>query len=90
MAEKTYEEAIAAYLSIALQDADYGGFIESIGHIARAHGISSVAQSTGLGRESLYKALARGSKPRFETVCRVIASLGLRLVVMPAVPRDER
>jgi probable addiction module antidote protein len=81
----TYEQAVSAYLSEALAEQDYGSFLEAVGHIARGHGIGAIADSSGLGRESLYKALGPEAKPRFETVCRVMEALGLRLVVRPAV-----
>jgi len=87
--EKTYEEAISAYLSASLEERDYDAFIEALGHLARGHGIGAVASASGLGRESLYKALTPGARPRFETVCRVMESLGLRLAVVPALPATK-
>jgi probable addiction module antidote protein len=83
MARQTPHAAQAAYLNAALQNCDFGSFIEGVAHIARAQGISSVANATGLGRESLYKSLARDSKPRFETICKVMQSIGLKLIVVP-------
>jgi probable addiction module antidote protein len=82
-ADPTYEEAIAAYLGMALEEGEYDYFLEALSNIARGHGIAAVAESSGLGRESLYKALAPGAKPRFETVCRVMSGVGLRLSVTP-------
>ncbi len=83
----TYEQAVSAYLSMALAEQDYGFFLEAVGHIARGHGIGAVADSSGLGRESLYKSLGPGAKPRFETVCRVMEAVGLRLAVLPATTK---
>ena len=60
-----------AYLLLALSD------------IARAKGMSQVAKESGLGRESLYKALAPGAKPRFDTVLKVAKALGVRLTAEP-------
>ncbi|RUM20679.1 putative addiction module antidote protein [Rhizobium vallis] len=45
--------------------------------------MSAIANETGLGRESLYKALKAGSKLRYETVLRVLSALGVRLTVTP-------
>jgi probable addiction module antidote protein len=87
---KTYEEAISAYLSMALEAQEFEAFLEAIGHIARGHGIGAVAEHSGLGRESLYKALGKGAKPRFETVCKVVQSLGLKLAVLPATSKARR
>jgi probable addiction module antidote protein len=47
--------------------------------MSRARGMANVAKESGLGRESLYKALAPGSKPRFDTVVKVARALGVRL-----------
>lgn len=84
MAKETYEDAVCAYLNVALKDGKLDEFIEALGHVARGHGVAAIAQSTGLGRESLYKALAKDAKPRFETVCKVLQSLGMTLVVAPS------
>jgi len=75
------EEMIAEYLSQVLKDGDTDEFLEAIGHIAKAKGMSQIAKDTGLGRESLYKAFQEGSKPRFETVMKVVKSLGMKLQV---------
>ena len=73
------DETIDAYLTDALQDPDPDAFLAAIGDVARAKGMTEIARSSGLGRESLYKALAPGSKPRYETVVRVLRALNLRL-----------
>jgi probable addiction module antidote protein len=87
--DPTYEEAISAYLSMALEEGQYEHFLEALSNIARAHGIAAVATSSGLGRESLYKALAPGAKPRFETVCKVMSGVGLKLIAIPKPGTDE-
>ena len=51
---------------------------------AKARGMASIAQSAGIGRESLYKALRPGAQPRFDTIQRVCSALGLKLTVQPA------
>lgn len=80
----TTPEAIAAYLNDAIANGDADELIAALGTVARAKGMSEIARSTGLGRESLYKALSGASNPAFATVNRVIASLGLRMSVAPA------
>jgi probable addiction module antidote protein len=87
--EKTYEEAVSLYLSTSLEERDYDAFIEALAHLARGHGVGAIASSSGLGRESLYKAFTPGARPRFETVCKVMESLGLRLTVVPALPQKK-
>ena len=73
------EALIAEYLSQVLQDGDTAELLEAISHIARARGMTQLAKDTGLGRESLYKALSADAKPRFDTVFKVIHALGIKL-----------
>ena len=73
------KEMIAEYLSQVLADGDMDELLEAIGNIAKAKGMSQIASDTGLGRESLYKTFSAGSKPRFETVMKVLNSFGVRL-----------
>ena len=56
----------------------------ALGDVARARGMAQVAKDAGLGRESLYKALAPGAKPRFDTVLKVARALGVKLTAQPA------
>lgn len=78
------DAAIAEYLSQVLADGDSDELIRALGHVAKAKGMTSVAQAAGLGRESLYKALVPGAKPRFETIVRVMQALGMSLMAMPS------
>lgn len=71
------EEAIAAYLSDALQDADPDRLLTALATVARARGMASIAEAAGLGRESLYKALRPGAKPRFDTVFRIMKAMNI-------------
>jgi probable addiction module antidote protein len=73
------EETIAAYLSAALDDDDPELFLIAVKDVARARGMTQLAKDTGLGRESLYKALAPGAKPRYDTVLKVVRALGVTL-----------
>ena len=75
------EEMIAEYLSAALEDENPDVFLAAVSDVAKARGMTAIAASTGLGRESLYKALAPGAKPRYETIVKVLHSLGVRLTV---------
>lgn len=78
------EETIAEYLSAALEDDNPGVFLTAVGHVAKAQGMSAIAEDSGLGRESLYKAFAPGAKPRYETVQKVLRSLGVKINVSAA------
>lgn len=73
------EEVIAEYLTAALQDPNPDVFLAALGNVAKARGMAEIARDSGLGRESLYKALAPGAKPRYETVRKVLRSLNVKL-----------
>ena len=73
------DEDVAAYLEAALEDGDPALIAAALGDIARAQGMSAIARKTGLGRESLYKALSPDGNPEFSTVLKVVRALGLRL-----------
>ena len=73
------EDDMAAYLEAALEDGDPALIAAALGDIARAKGMSEIARETGLGRESLYKALSPDGNPEFSTVLKVVRALGLRL-----------
>jgi len=80
----TDEETIAEYLNAVIAEGDKGLLLSAIGDIAKARGMKQIAEESGLGRESLYKALAPGAKPRFETVIKVLSVLGVDLSLKPA------
>jgi len=74
------EVSIAAYLTDILEANDAALLAAALGDIARARGMTEIAKSAGMTREALYKALRADSAPRFETISRVCAALGVRLV----------
>lgn len=77
------EEDIAMYLSVILEENDPALLASALGDIARAKGMSDIAKAAGVTREALYRALRPGSHPRFDTISRVCAALGIRLVAQP-------
>jgi probable addiction module antidote protein len=79
------EEDMAAYLEAALEEGDASLVAAALGDIARAKGMTWIAKESGLGRESLYKALSPEGNPEFATVLKVVRSLGLRLHAKTAV-----
>jgi len=78
------EAVIEEYLQAALEDPNPQLFLMAISNVVKARGMAKVAKDAGLGRESLYKALAPGPKPRYETLRKLIDSLGLHLTVKAA------
>ena len=73
------DEAIAEYISAVLESGDLDHLLLALGDVARARGMAQVARDSGLGRESLYKALTPGANPRFDTVVKVARALGVHL-----------
>ena len=78
------DEVIAEYLTAALEDPNPDVFLTAIGQVAKARGMGAIAEGAGLGRESLYKALTPGAKPRYDTVLKVLQSLGVQVSVTAA------
>jgi probable addiction module antidote protein len=58
----------------------------AVSHVVEARGMSAVAERAGLGRESLYEALAPGAKPRYDTALKVLHSLGVNLTLSAILP----
>ena len=73
------EKVIAEYLNAALEDKNPDVFLIAVGDVAKARGMAQLAKDTGLGRESLYIALAPGAKPRYDTVLKLLRALGVEL-----------
>ncbi|NCV65117.1 MAG: putative addiction module antidote protein [Burkholderiaceae bacterium] len=77
------KRAITEYLNQVIAEGDDAELAAALGHIARAKGMTVISESSGITREALYKALRPRSKPRFDTVYRVVQALGLRIAVHP-------
>ena len=82
----TDDESMTAYLNAIMEEDDQDLLLAAIGDIAKAKGMSQIAEQAGLGRESLYKALSPGAHPRFDTIRRVLHALGLGLTTRPIKP----
>lgn len=78
------DEDIANYLTVVLEDHDPALLAAALGDIARARGMTEIAKASGIGREALYKALRPNAQPRFDTIARVCAALGVKLVAQVA------
>ena len=70
------DEMIKEYLNTVLEEGDSKDIITALGYIAKALGMSKIAEETGLSRPSLYKALSEGAKPQFETILKVLRAIG--------------
>lgn len=79
----TDDAAVAEYMTAVLETEDPDLLLLALADVARAKGMAQVAKDAGLGRESLYKALSPGAKPRFDTILKVARALGVRLSAQP-------
>lgn len=84
------DQVIAEYLNLVLKEDDTELLISAIGDISKAKGIKNIAETAGLGRESLYKTLSEGSKPRFETISKILKALDLSLSVEPRKAKSDK
>ena len=75
------EEDVVNYLEALFEDGDPALIAHGLGVVARAKGMSRIAEKTGLGRESLYKALSQAGNPELTTLLKVLHALGLKLTV---------
>lgn len=82
-------DVIAEYLAAATEDPNPDVFLAALADVAKARGMAQLAKDSGLSRESLYKTLSPGAKPRFETVVKIARALGV--VFVPAIykARDD-
>lgn len=78
------DAAVAEYVRLAIEDGDPGLLAAALGDVARARGMTQIAQAAGLTREALYKALRPEAQPRFETIQKVCKALGIKLTATAA------
>ena len=74
---------IAEYLNAVLEEGNDAEIVTAIGHIAKAIGMTKIAQETGMSRPSLYKALSEGAKPQFSTIMKVLKAVGGQIKINP-------
>jgi len=77
------KEMIAEYLNTALEEGTDTEILVAIGHIAKAIGMTKIAEETGMSRPSLYKALSEGAKPQFSTIIKVLKAVGGQIQITP-------
>jgi probable addiction module antidote protein len=75
------EEAIAAYLNAAFEEGDPALIVAAIGDVAKARGMSAIADKSGMSRAGLYRALGEGGNPSLSGLLGIMKALGVRLAV---------
>lgn len=76
-------EMIAEYLNTVLEEGNDSQIVIAIGNIAKAIGMTTIAEETGMSRPSLYKALSDGAKPQFGTIMKVLRAIGGQIQINP-------
>ncbi len=76
-------EMVAEYLNEVLENGNENDLINAIGNVAKAIGMTKIAEKSGLSRPSLYKALSDGAKPQFSTIMKVLRAVGGQVTVNP-------
>jgi probable addiction module antidote protein len=76
-------EMIAEYLNEVLENGNETDLVKAIGHVAKAIGMTKIAEKSGMSRPSLYKALSDGAKPQFATIMKVLRAIGAQITVNP-------
>ena len=76
-------EMIAEYLNTVLEEGNDAEIVSALGNIAKAIGMTKIAEQTGMSRPSLYKALSEGAKPQFSTIMKVIKAVGGQIHINP-------
>ncbi|MCB0735609.1 MAG: putative addiction module antidote protein [Flavobacteriales bacterium] len=79
------EEMIQEYLNAVFEEGDAQEIITALGHVAKAIGMSKIAEQTGLSRPSLYKALSENAKPQFDTILKVLRAIGENIKLKPTL-----
>jgi probable addiction module antidote protein len=77
------DDMINEYLNTVLEEGDSNDIQIALGHIAKAIGMTKIAEQTGMSRPSLYKALSENAKPQFDTILKVLRAIGGNLKLKP-------
>jgi probable addiction module antidote protein len=75
------KEDVIAHLTVALEENDIDFLLSVLNALARSRGMAQIAAELGVSREGLYKSLAPGSNPAFETVMKTLDNLGFKLSI---------
>jgi len=74
-------EIIAEYLNAAIEENDPGFFLQAMGDVAKAEGMTKISKDSGITREALYRALSGNVQPKFDTILKVLQAFNFKLKV---------
>ena len=80
----TSDDAIGAFMEEAFKSEDVGYIAHALGVVARAKGMTQIANETGLSREQLYRSFSECGNPTLKTTIAVMKTLGIALTAGPA------
>jgi probable addiction module antidote protein len=82
---RDHPEEIDDYLSILFEeyakDGNIAALLSSLRVISRVKGISTIAETSGISRKGVQKALSEDGNPRFESINAIMQAMGYRLTV---------
>ena len=84
------EEDVKLFLEEALAENDPVLWQHALGDAAQSIGMAKIAETAGLNRESLYKALKEDAHPRFDTIMRVLNAMGFKLCITPCAVAEKK
>jgi probable addiction module antidote protein len=77
------------FIKEAVKQKDYGFLLSTLGIVARSQGMSKLAKSLKLNRESLYKSFSKNGNPSFMTVVKLLEAIGFDIEISPK-PQSKR
>ena len=83
-------EFASAYIMSAIVENDMNFLPIALGDIAKAHGISKLAEQTGINRRTLYKVFDKNGHPSFDLVTQIMQSLGMEIQVKPKKAKKSK
>lgn len=75
------KQDMALYLSTYLEEGGVNGLLDGLRHLAKEKGITETAELSGLNRQHLYRVLNGETKPKFETLDKLLHTLGFKIAV---------
>jgi probable addiction module antidote protein len=75
----TSDETIAAFMVDAFESEDVDYIVYALGIVARAKGMSQIANDTGLSRDQLYRSFSENGTPTLKTTIAVMKAFGIEL-----------
>jgi probable addiction module antidote protein/putative addiction module killer protein len=79
------DEEIAFFMADAFETGDSAYIAKALGVVARAKGMTEIAQKTGLSREQLYRSFSERGNPTLKTTLAVMRALGIDMTAKPHV-----